>query len=132
MSTQIFVKKRNGQAEKFNIEKINKVISWAVEGISGVSLSEVEINSKLNITENISTQDIHQVLIESAANLISLEKPNYQYVAGRLLNYQLRKDVWGGKHPPRLLDVINSGLRKEIYDPTIIEKYSEDEINKIG
>jgi len=132
MSTQIFVKKRNGQVEKFNIEKINKVISWAVEGISGVSLSEVEINSKLNITENISTQDIHQVLIESAANLISLEKPNYQYVAGRLLNYQLRKDVWGGKHPPRLLDVINSGLRKEIYDPAIIEKYSEDEINKIG
>ena len=112
MSTQIFVKKRNGQAEKFNIEKINKVISWAIEGISGVSLSEVEINSKLNITENISTHDIHQVLIESAANLISLEKPNYQYVAGRLLNYQLRKDVWGGKHPPRLLDVINSGLRK--------------------
>jgi len=132
MSTQIFVKKRNGQSEKFNIEKINKVISWAVEGISGVSLSEVEINSKLNIVENISTRDIHQVLIESAANLISLEKPNYQYVAGRLLNYQLRKDVWGGKHSPRLLDVINLGLRKEIYDSIIIEKYTEDEINKIG
>jgi len=132
MSTQTFVKKRNGELEKFNIEKINKVIRWAIEGINGVSLSEIEINAKLNIVENISTRDIHQVIIESAANLISLNKPNYQLVASRLLSYQLRKDVWGGRHAPRLLDVINLGLRKEIYDPIIIEKYSEDEINKIG
>ena len=132
MSTQTYVKKRNGELEKFNIEKINKVIHWATDGIHGVSLSEIEINAKLNIVENIATRDIHQVLIESASNLISLEKPNYQFVAARLLNYQLRKDVWGGKHPPRLIDVLNYGLRKEIYDPIIIEKYTEDEINKIG
>lgn len=132
MSTQIYVKKRNGELEKFNVEKINKVIRWATEGIHGVSLSEIEINAKLNIVENISTRNIHQVLIESASNLISLEKPNYQFVAARLLNYQLRKDVWGGKHPPRLLDILNYGLRKEIYDPIILEKYSENEINKIG
>ena len=132
MSNQIYVKKRDGNLEKFDIEKINKVIRWATEGINGVSLSEIEINAKLNIIENISTREIHQVLIETTANLISLEKPNYQYVAARLLNYQLRKDVWGGKHSPRLLDVINLGLRKEIYDPIVIEKYTEDEINKIG
>ena len=107
MSTQTYVKKRNGELEKFNIEKINKVIHWATDGIHGVSLSEIEINAKLNIVENIATRDIHQVLIESASNLISLEKPNYQFVAARLLNYQLRKDVWGGKHPPRLIDVLN-------------------------
>jgi ribonucleoside-diphosphate reductase alpha chain len=132
MSSQISVKKRDGKSEKFNIEKINKVISWATEGISGVSLSEIEINANLNMADNISTKEIHQVLIESAANLISLEKPNYQFVAGRLLNYQLRKDVWGGKHAPRLIDVIFTGLRKEIYDKAILEKYTEDEINKIG
>ena len=132
MNTQIMIKKRSGEFEKFNIEKINKVINWATEGISGVSLSEVEINAKLNITENITTQDIHQVIIDSAANLISLEKPNYQYVASRLLNYQLRKDVWGGKHAPRLIDVIHAGIKKKVYDGAIIEKYSEDEINKIG
>lgn len=132
MNTQIMIKKRSGEFEKFNIEKINKVINWATEGISGVSLSEVEINAKLNITENITTQDIHQVIIDSAANLISLEKPNYQYVASRLLNYQLRKDVWGGKHAPRLIDVIHAGIKKKVYDGAIIEKYTEDEINKIG
>jgi len=126
------VRKRNGDLEGFNIEKINKIISWATEGIADVSLSEVEINAKLNIKENITTKEIHQVLIESAANLISLEKPNYQYVASRLLNYQLRKDVWGGKHAPRLLDVIQNGVKAKIYDPIILEKYTEDEINKLG
>ena len=132
MNTHIMIKKRSGEFEKFNIEKINKVINWAIDGITGVSLSEVEINAKLNIAENITTQDIHQVIIDSAANLISLEKPNYQYVASRLLNYQLRKDVWGGKHAPRLIDVIHAGIKKKVYDSAIIENYSEDEINKIG
>lgn len=132
MNTQIMIKKRSGEFEKFNIEKINKVINWAIDGITGVSLSEVEINAKLNIAENITTQDIHQVIIDSAANLISLERPNYQYVASRLLNYQLRKDVWGGKHAPRLIDVIHAGIKKKVYDSAIVENYSEDEINKIG
>ena len=131
MST-IHVKKRNGNLEKFNIDKIHKVINWAIDGISNVSLSDIEINANLNITENISTKEIHKVLIESAANLISLDNPNYQYVAGRLLNYQLRKDVWGGKHAPRLLDVIHAGVRKKVYDPIILTKYTENEINKIG
>jgi ribonucleoside-diphosphate reductase alpha chain len=132
MSTQINVKKRDNKLEKFNIEKIHKVINWAIADISGVSLSEIEINAKLNIIDNISTREIHQVLIESAANLISLEKPNYQFVSSRLLSYQLRKDVWGGKHAPRLIDVIYHGIRKKVYDEIILQKYSEDEINKIG
>lgn len=131
MST-LMVKKRSGEQEKFNIEKIHKVISWAIEGLDNVSLSEIEINAKVNIVENVSTKEIHQSIIEAAANLISVEKPNYQYVASRLLNYQLRKDVWGGKHPPRLIEAINNGIKKKIYDPVILEKYSENEINKIG
>jgi len=126
------VVKRDGSLANFDIEKINKVISWAVDGIQGVSLSEVEINAKLNLIENIPTKEIHKVLIESAANLISLDKPNYQYVASRLLNYQLRKDVWGGKHAPRLLDVIKNGIKNKIYDAVILEKYTEEELNKIG
>ena len=132
MSIQIQVKKRCGKTEKFNVEKINKVISWAMEGVSGVSLSDIEINAKLNISDGVSTRDIHQSIIEAAANLISTDAPNYQYVAARLLNYQLRKDVWGGKHPPRLLDMVNRGIRQGIYDGIILEKYTEDEINKIG
>jgi len=128
----IKIKKRNGSSEKFNIEKIDKVIEWAINGLSEVSLTDVEINAKINIHEGISSKEIHNLLIESAANLISTEKPNYQYVAARLLNYQLRKDVWKGKHAPRLSEFINNGLKNKIYDPIIIEKYTEDEINKLG
>ena len=96
------VKKRNNTTEKFDIEKINKVINWAIDGYAGVSLTDIEINAKINITDGVHTKEIHSLLIESAANLISIEKPNYQYVAARLLNYKLRKDVWKGKHAPRL------------------------------
>lgn len=126
------VKKRDGGLENFNIEKINKVISWAIENIENVSLSEIEINAKLNLVDNISTKEIHKVIIESAANLISIDKPNYQYVAARLLNYQLRKDVWGGKHPPRLIDVVQDGIKNKIYDAVLLEKYTKEEINKMG
>jgi len=77
MSTQILVKKRGGDLEKFNIDKIHKVISWAIEGFDGVSLSDIEINAKLNMVENITTREIHQSIIEAAANLISIENPNY-------------------------------------------------------
>ena len=128
----IKIKKRNGSSEKFNIEKINKVIEWAVNDLSDVSLTDVEINAKINIHEGITTKEIHNLLIESAANLISVEKPNYQFVAGRLLNYQLRKDVWKGKHAPRLSEFLNQGIKNKIYDPIILENYSEDEINKLG
>lgn len=132
MSTQILVKKRGGDLEKFNIDKIHKVISWAIEGFDGVSLSDIEINAKLNMVENITTREIHQSIIEAAANLISIENPNYQHVAGRLLNYQLRKDVWGGKHSPRLIDMVKNGIQKKIYDPILLEKYTDDELNKLG
>ena len=71
------VTKRNGETDKFNIEKIHKVISWALEGLEGVSLSEVEINAKVNIVDGVTTKEIHQSIIEAAANLISVEKPNY-------------------------------------------------------
>ena len=128
----IKVKKRNGATEKFDIEKIHKIINWAIKDLSNVSLTDIEINAKINITDGVHTKEIHSLLIESAANLISIEKPNYQYVAARLLNYQLRKDVWKGKHAPRLSEFINNGLKNKIYDPIILEKYTEDEINKLG
>mgnify|MGYP003543452322 CR=1 FL=1 len=127
----INVIKKDGSKEAFDIEKIHKVVSWAINGLSGVALSDIEINAKLNIIDGITTEQIHSVLIESAANLICEEAPDYQYVAGRLLNYQLRKNVWGGKNPPKLIDLINKNIKLGYYEPKILEWYSIDEINKI-
>jgi len=132
MTKQILVKKRNGKNEKFDISKISRVIDWAINGYTELSRTDIEINANINMHEGISTKEIHQLIIESAANLICVEKPNYQYVAGRLLNYQLRKEVWGGKQPPRLNDFLQSGVKKKIYDGVLLQKYSEEEIHKIG
>ena len=127
----INVKKRNGEMVPFEVEKINKVIQWATEGLSDVSVSDVEINSKLNIVDGISSTEIHNVLIDSAVNLFTEENPNYQWVASRLLNYQLRKDVWGGKNPPKLIDFIRKNVERGIYNKEILDLYSEVEINKL-
>lgn len=126
------VKKRNGELVPFQVEKIHNIINWAIDGIQGVNLSDIEINANLNLRDKISTKEIHYVLIESTSNLISMETPNYQFVAARLLSYQLRKDVWGGKVAPRLLDVLKDGINKKIYDTSILQDYTEEEINKIG
>lgn len=127
----IFVTKKNGTKEKFEIEKIHKVVSWAVSGLSNVTVSDVEINAKLNIVDSITTEQIHSVLVDSAANLITEENPDYQYVAGRLLNYQLRKNVWGGKNPPKLLDLIKKNIKRGHYTEKLLEWYTVEEINKI-
>lgn len=126
------VKKRNGELVPFQVEKIHNIINWAIDGIQGVNLSDIEINANLNLRDKISTKEIHYVLIESTSNLISMETPNYQFVAARLLSYQLRKDVWGGKVAPRLLDVLKDGINKKNYDTSILQDYTEEEINKIG
>jgi len=128
----INVKKRNGSSEPLDLDKINKVVNWAIEDLSNVSLSDIAINAKLNFVDGVTTREVHSALIDSASNLISLDNPEYQYAAGRLLNYQLRKDVWGGKHAPRLLDVIKSGITNQIYSNSILISYTEEEINKLG
>lgn len=125
------VKKRDNSLVPFNVENINKVIVWSTRDISGVSVSDIEINTKLNLVDGISTREIHKVLIESTINLFNEENPNYQWVASRLLNYQLRKDIWGGKNPPRLYDFIKQNTDRNVYHPEILEKYTKSEIDKL-
>jgi len=126
------VVKRNGEAVPYDIDKIHRVVNWAVDDIKGVSVSDIEINSKLQMKDGITSGEIHNVLIDSAVNLISLNTPNYQYVASRLLSYQLRKDVWGGKNPPKLADFINKNVHEhDVYDEDILMLYTDKEINKL-
>jgi len=131
MNKEIFIKKRTGKQEKFNADKINKVLQWATEDIKGVSFEEVAMNARLSFFDGMTTENIHSMLIEAAANLISIEKPNYQYVASRLLNYQLRKKVWGGKNAPKLYDLVKKNIESLVYDESILDWYSKNEFNKI-
>ena len=126
------VKKRDGTLEDLNIDKLHKVVMYACEDISGVSASEVEIHSQIQFFDSIATEDIQETLIKSAADLISEETPNYQYVAGRLINYHLRKQVYGTFEPPCLCDIIQKNIDKGFYDAEFTELYTKDQINELN
>ena len=126
------VTKRNGDVVGFDVEKIHKVLEWATEGLNGVSFSDVEMNANLSLYDKIPTSEIHQILIKSANDLISEAAPNYQYVAARLLNMQLRKDVWRvGDRSPNFHHFIAVRIDNGVYDPTILEKWSKEDVEKL-
>jgi ribonucleoside-diphosphate reductase alpha chain len=127
------VTKRNGEKEEFSVEKIHKVVEWATKGINGVSFSDIEMNANLSLYDGITSEDIHKVLIKSANDLISKASPNYQYVAARLLNMQLRKEVWGyGDRPTDFLLFLQRNVDNGIYDPKILEKWSDNDVDSLG
>jgi len=129
--SDIMVIKREGRKETLDVEKLHKVVFWATEGISGVSASEVEIRSQIQFYPGITTTDIQETLIKAAAELISEETPNYQYVAGRLINYHLRKQVYDRYEPKGFLDHIKKVINEGYYDPEILSWYTEDEIKHL-
>ena len=125
------VTKRNGHKEDLDINKLHKVVMYSVEHLTGVSASQVEINSQIQFYEGIASTDIQETLIKSAADLITEESPNYQYVAGRLINYHLRKMVYGEFEPPCLCDIVQKNIDAGFYDPEFVELYTKDEINTL-
>ena len=127
----IKVLKRNGQTEPFDVNKIHKVLEWATEGITGVSISEVELKANIQIHDSMKTDDIHELIIKSAAELISEQTPNYQYVAARLVNYKLRKQVYGGYEPHKLFDIVKNNVERGIYDKQVFNEYSVQEFDTL-
>lgn len=127
---KIKVKKRDGHFEPLDIAKIHRVVEWAAECLD-VSSSQVEINSHIQFYNGISTTDIHETLVKSAADLISTEYPDYQYMAARLALFHIRKIAYGEFVPTRLYKHIQSMIEKGVYDKEILEKYTEEEINAI-
>jgi len=126
------VKKRDGRLEDFNIEKIHDVLFWATKDIKGVNVSDIEINAQLQLHDGIESTKIHEVLINSAADLINENTPNYQHAAANLLNYYLRKQVFGvSDNMPSLLSVIKKNIEYGVYDKEILNLYTEEEIEQL-
>ena len=111
MNSTMLVVKSDGAKVNIDLDKIHKMVHKACKGIAGVSESLVEMNSGLQFYDGITTKDIQQILVKSASDLISLESPNYQFVAARLLLYRIQKQVFNTKwkdseiYPP-LYDII--------------------------
>ena len=131
---EIHVVKRDSQSELLNLDKIHVMVEHACKGLAGVSESQVEMNAGLQFFDGIKTSDIQEILIRSANDLISLEAPNYQFVAARLLLFGLRKAVYNGHpdgHPP-LKEHVEKCIERGVYDPTILAKYTDEEWEKLS
>ena len=128
----IQVTKRDGRKETLDIEKLHKVVFYACEDITGVSPSEVELKSQIQFYNGITSKEIQETLIKAAADLISEETPNYQYVGGRLVNYALRKEVYNGFEPCHVKELVDRNTANGFYDSELGTKYSEEEWNKIN
>jgi ribonucleoside-diphosphate reductase alpha chain len=126
------VTKRDGRLEELNVDKIHLVLEWACEGLNDVSVSAIEMASHIQFYDGIKTRDIHETMIKAAADLISEESPDYQYVAGRLVNYQLRKEVYGDYDPPELIEHIKRVVELGFYDHLLLKRYSEKDWKILG
>jgi len=135
MANGIKVKKRNGKIELLNLEKIHIMVDNACEGLTNVSASQVEMNSGLQFYDGIGTDEIQQILVRSASDLITLDNPNYQYVAARLLLFGLRKTVFGNDWKngfPTVKEHLDTGIGVGVYDIDLKNKYSDEEWDKIN
>ena len=132
MNNQIMVTKRNGRGkEPFDLEKVHKVLEWATDEISGVSISEIELRSNIQLYDGIKAYDIHELLIKSAAELISEATPNYQYVAARLINYKLRKEVYGQFEPWLFNHIVEKNIERGVYDADFLNKFNDEDLQKL-
>ena len=129
----ISVKKRNNRGtEPLNIEKIHEMVEYACEDITNVSSSQVEMKSGLQFYDGITTDDIQQILVKSAADLIDLNYPNYTYVASRLLLYSLRKQVIGKLWDhPHFYDHVKKVVDLELYDKEIFTHYQRKDFDRM-
>lgn len=132
MNHALVVTKRDGRQEKINLDKIHRVINWAAEGLKNVSVSQVELRSHIQFYDGIRTSDIHETIIRAAADLISKESPDYQYLAARLAIFHLRKKAYGQFEPPHLFQQVKRLVALNKYDKHLLEDYSEDEFNQMN
>ena len=136
MGNDVTVVKRDGSIEPIDLDKVHRMVEAACKDVAGVSESSVEMNSGLQFYDGITTKEIQSILIKSAADLISLESPNYQYVAARLLLYQVRKTVFNTKWKdskiyPALKDIVTRNINYGVYDEKLITYYSDEEWEKL-
>jgi ribonucleoside-diphosphate reductase alpha chain len=132
MNQQLSVTKRDGRRENIDLDKIHRVITWAAEGLDNVSVSQVEMKSHIQFYEGITTTDIHETIIKSAADLISEETPNYQYLAARLAIFHLRKKAYGQYEPPALYDHVAKLVDMGKYDKHLLEDYNFAEFQQMN
>ena len=131
MNKSLLVTKRDGRQEALDLDKIHRVLDWAAEGLDNVSVSQVELRSQIQFYDGIKTEHIHETIIKAAADLISEETPDYQFLAARLAIFHLRKKAYGQFEPPRLYEHVQRMVADNRYDAHLLEDYSEEEFDEM-
>jgi len=131
MTSPINIIKRTGQKEGLNIDKIHRVVEFACSNLAGVSSSQIEMNANLQFYDGMTSSEIQEILVRSANDLISLDHPNYQYAAARLLSYDVYKKVFGQYTALPLSQMIKKNVERGVYDKEILEKYTTNELEKL-
>ena len=127
------VKKRDGRIQPLDLEKMHVMVEEACKDLGGVSASQVEMQSGIQFYDGITTNEIQEILIRSASDLIDLDHPNYQFVAARLLMFSLRKSLYGRmREVPDLYNHITQCVGNGLYDGQVLIKYSQEELEKVN
>ena len=131
MSNGIHIIKRDGSKVPLNIDKIHFVVEEACKGLAGVSSSQIEMNANIQFYDGMSTEEIQDIMVRSANDLISLENPNYQFAAARLLLYGTYKTVFGQYESIPLKEMIKLNIERGVYDPAVLDAYTEEELDRL-
>ena len=131
----ITIIKRNGRTEKLDITKIQKYTSAAVEGLSNVSQSELEVDAQIQFRDGITSKEIQQTLIKTAVDKIDIDAPNWTFVASRLFLFNLYHQVNGFTGYSSLKSYFEKGEKegrlllglKEMYNLEELEKHIKPE-----
>ena len=133
MSNGIKVVKRDGSIEPIDLNKMHVMVEQACNGLAGISASQVEIQSGIQFYDGMTTAEIQEILIKSASDLIDLDHPNYQFVAAKLLLFSIRKQIYGRlRDLPDLIEHVKTCVKKGIYDPAILDNYTEEEFKEVN
>lgn len=132
MNKSLLVTKRDGRQEPLDLDKIHRVLDWAAEGLDHVSVSQVELRSQIQFYDGIKTEHIHETIIKAAADLISEDTPDYQFMAARLAIFHLRKKAYGEFEPPTLYSHVKKLVESDKYDRHLLDDYSEAEFTEMN
>ena len=86
------VRKRNGDLEQVDVNKIVNAVARCAEGLKGVDPMRVATRTISALADGATTQELDELSIRTAAGFI-VEEPRYSRLAGRLLATYIDKEV---------------------------------------
>ncbi len=129
----ILVTKRDGTAEPYNADKINRAIERAARGVSDPVSKVMQIASetRLGLFNGISTEELDQAIIQTAVQNIK-DDPDFDIIATRLLLKTIYKKALGDYandyemeklYRERFADFVRLGAAEKILDERLLGRF---------